>query len=904
MKKRIMGEKISTILTALAILFVSVFSGMVIVHGAAQPQSPYALVQGFEGMTTDAQVTDFYNNLQIEPGCTGGLSLSTNGGYNGSKAVKVNYNLNTGSSWIRIDSSADNFTASGDGFSFWIKLDTPMRCRILVVDEWIQHTNDLITLEAGEHFVQVPWNDCEGTAEWDPNLHSVIAPNNPTNNLRVGILLNPVNSSGSTGTAYIDELGYIDPNAPTNPPDEPDNYYELFQNFDAMTSQAQLNSFFPYAEIDGDSRLTKSLSQNGGYQGSKAAKFDYNKIAWWLNFGDQALETNRYHAKGDGFSFWINTSRGIRIRLDVYDGWQEYEGETITLSPGEQFVKIPWTSVKRKNNPSISITPNDPNNSIMRVRIAVFNDGTNGAGTFYIDEVGYYTKPYEVFQNFNSMTSQAQLEGFYPHIAIDEDSQLTMSLSQNGGCDGSKAAKFEYNQIVSWLNFGDSALETNRYHSKGNGFCFWINTSREIRIRLDVFDDWQEYESEILTLSTGEQFVQIPWTSVKRKNNPSISITPNDPNNSLMRVRIAVFNQGGYQAGNFYIDEVGYYTKSFGKFEASLLQYHPGLAEYDAEYDIVVKNSGVPMSSGFTLSANDYRVTIQDGKVVVPYSVRNESKDVVITARSTGGQSSTVIIPSKKWDITFDDNFNGSDLDSNKWSVFEPELTYGDAPSYCARDCYEVSGGTLKLLAEKRETVLNGVTYQYTDGAISTQNKFTQSLGCYVSAMRYEPWSGICGGFWLLPEFNGQRQNLFFDGPSSDLGCGEIDIIEWSDFFGNQYSVTEHFWNYNNGQYSRSNNFMASPAAGKMYDGQFHAIGAVLTEDASYYYCDEELVGAFEHSYTTTNPSGGIMNPVNNFILFSYRMGPDDDSNWVGRWNFTDSDFPLKYEVDWCRAYE
>ncbi|MDD4414762.1 MAG: hypothetical protein PHR14_09525 [Oscillospiraceae bacterium] len=369
-------------------------------------------------------------------------------------------------------------------------------------------------------------------------------------------------------------------------------------------------------------------------------------------------------------------------------------------------------------------------------------------------------------------------------------------------------------------------------------------------------------------------------------------------------MRIAVFNDGTNGAGTFYIDEVGYFTSPGGYFEASLLQYHPGLPEYDAEYDIVVKNNGVPLNSGFSLNVNDARVRIQGSKVVVPYSVRGQGKDVIITATSATGQSSSIIIPSKKWNITFNDDFNGVNLDSTKWSVFEPELTYGGAPSYCARDCYEVSDGTLKLLAEKRETVLNGVTYQYTDGAISTENKFTQSLGCYVSAMRYEPWSGICGGFWLLPEFHGQRQSLFFDGPRSDLGCGEVDIIEWSDIFGDRYCVTEHFWNYNTNQHSGTNHVMASPEVGKMYDGQFHAIGVVITEDNSYYYCDEELVGVFDHSYTTTNASGGIMNPANNFMLFSYRMGQNNDSNWVGRWNFTDSDFPLKYEVDWCRAYE
>ena len=59
-----------------------------------------------------------------------------------------------------------------------------------------------------------------------------------------------------------------------------------------------------------------------------------------------------------------------------------------------------------------------------------------------------------------------------------------------------------------------------------------------------------------------------------------------------------------------------------------------------------------------------------------------------------------------------------------------------------------------------------------------------------------------------------------------------------------------------------------------------------------------------EHVYKTTSASGQRRNPVKNFMLFSYRMGPDDDSNWVGRWNFGESDFPLVYEVDWCRAYK
>jgi hypothetical protein len=343
-----------------------------------------------------------------------------------------------------------------------------------------------------------------------------------------------------------------------------------------------------------------------------------------------------------------------------------------------------------------------------------------------------------------------------------------------------------------------------------------------------------------------------------------------------------------------------------GEFEVSLVQYHPGLPDFDAEYDFIVKQDGLLVNIGYiTLKANDSRVKIKDGKVTVPYSVRKEGKDVVVTAtlKSTG-QSSKITIPSKKWEQTFNDDFDGNDLDHNKWSVFEPELSYGSSPAYCARDCYEVSGGTLKLLGEKRETVLNGKTYQYTDGAISTENKFSQSLGCFVAAMRYEPWSGICGGFWLLPVFSGQRQSIFFDGPRSDLGCGEVDIIEWSKHFGDNYHVTEHFWNYNTQAHTRTNHVLAAPKTARMDDGKFHAIGVVLTKENSYYYCDSELIGVFEHSYNTTTASGTKKNPVRSFMLFSYRFGPDDDSNWVGRWNFKDSDFPLKYEVDWCKAYK
>lgn len=346
-------------------------------------------------------------------------------------------------------------------------------------------------------------------------------------------------------------------------------------------------------------------------------------------------------------------------------------------------------------------------------------------------------------------------------------------------------------------------------------------------------------------------------------------------------------------------------SKSNDSYEVSLLQYHPGLPGFDAEYSFTVKKNGLLVSrDSYSLSVNDSRVTVKDGKVIVPYSVRSTGKDVVVTVKPQGGKSKKITIPSKKWEITFNDDFDGNDLDSSKWSVFEPYLTYSENPvSYAGYDCYEVSNGSLKLLIKKQKTTLNGKTFEYTDACVSTEGKFKQTLGCYVASMKYEPWSGVCGGYWLLPVAGPRRQSVFFDNKNPNLGCGEVDIIEYSKSFGDEFCVTEHFWNYNTGNHTSTNHFMAKPRV-KICDGKFHAIGVVITEDASYYYCDGELVGQFEHDYKTTTPSGQKKSPVKNFMLFSYRMGKDDESNWVGRWNFKDSDFPLAYEVDWCRAYK
>ena len=197
--------------------------------------------------------------------------------------------------------------------------------------------------------------------------------------------------------------------------------------------------------------MTMSLSEGLGYSGSKCAKFEYTQIVSWVNIGDQADSTNRYHAKADGFSFWIYTSRSIEVRLDVYDSWTEYETERMTIEPGQQFVQIPWTSVKRKNDPPISIVPNEPGNSLMRVRLSVFNDGTTGPGTFYLDDIGYYTASapspaepvIELISDIGTVTPASENSIAAAQAAYDALSEDDKLLVTNADVLAAAVAKFD-----------------------------------------------------------------------------------------------------------------------------------------------------------------------------------------------------------------------------------------------------------------------------------------------------------------------------------------------------------------------------------------------------------------------------------------------------------------------------
>jgi beta-glucanase (GH16 family) len=136
------------------------------------------------------------------------------------------------------------------------------------------------------------------------------------------------------------------------------------------------------------------------------------------------------------------------------------------------------------------------------------------------------------------------------------------------------------------------------------------------------------------------------------------------------------------------------------------------------------------------------------------------------------------------WTCTFDDEFNGTSLDTNNWVVQQTSNSGYHSGQECFVDSpnnVSVSGGTLNLTVRQEakpflcESPL-GTSYatQYTSGMVSTVDHFAQTYGLFEVRAKIPAVSvrGLQEAIWLWPE----GPNLAGDA----LGTTpEIDIAEF-----------------------------------------------------------------------------------------------------------------------------
>jgi beta-glucanase (GH16 family) len=266
-------------------------------------------------------------------------------------------------------------------------------------------------------------------------------------------------------------------------------------------------------------------------------------------------------------------------------------------------------------------------------------------------------------------------------------------------------------------------------------------------------------------------------------------------------------------------------------------------------------------------------------------SVDRHPKNTDISSSVDTTPATQPVGPSGNWTPVFNDEFNASGLDTNKWITCYPwapdgcSIGYDEAEWYKAENVTE-SDGALNLTA-KKETVNGwGQTWNYTSGMVTSgpdlqralPPKFAFTYG-YVEARVWLPkGQGLWPAMWLLPA---ERQ-----------WPPELDVFEVL----GQDPTTVHMTNH----WGTEANHLQSNGhwTGDDFSAGWHTIGMNWQPDSIHWYVD-----GIERRAPFTDASAIPNMPM--YVILNLAVG----GTWPGYPDAT-TPFPSTMRVDWLRVWQ
>lgn len=224
------------------------------------------------------------------------------------------------------------------------------------------------------------------------------------------------------------------------------------------------------------------------------------------------------------------------------------------------------------------------------------------------------------------------------------------------------------------------------------------------------------------------------------------------------------------------------------------------------------------------------------------------------------------------WRLTFQDEFEGSSLDSGKWGK---RFKWGQSPinnelQAYVDDAFQLQGGMLTIVGDKRTATYGGQSFNYASGLIASV--FKQKYGYFEAKLKVPAGQGLWPAFWLL-------------GEDHNAGVNEIDIHE---ILGNDTTkvyMTVHWGtDYNAGHKSDGTDWV-----GPDFSADFHVFGLEWSADA--------IVWTIDGTERKRHTGAGIPQ-TEMYVILNLAIG----GTWPGAPNAT-TVFPAKYQVDYVRAY-
>ncbi|CAN5493725.1 hypothetical protein BH10PLA1_BH10PLA1_00960 [soil metagenome] len=241
-----------------------------------------------------------------------------------------------------------------------------------------------------------------------------------------------------------------------------------------------------------------------------------------------------------------------------------------------------------------------------------------------------------------------------------------------------------------------------------------------------------------------------------------------------------------------------------------------------------------------------------------------------------------------QWAKTFDDEFDGSTIDSSKWNVYGEN--YWDKKSHFSKDNVIVGGGVVKLRFEKKTGHQNDDPNHkretdYATGFLESLGKWTQRYGYFETRIKVPTAPGLWPAFWLMPD-RGAAAGPQWKRQDTAHGAMEFDVFEqlsrWGPF---RTNIAMHWDGYQktHKQTGTQNIYFQTDKDG------FVTVGLLWTPGLAVYYYNGNEVARWECDRISNVPAD---------LMFTLPMGGWDNNA------LDDKTLPDEFVIDYVRCWQ
>lgn len=269
------------------------------------------------------------------------------------------------------------------------------------------------------------------------------------------------------------------------------------------------------------------------------------------------------------------------------------------------------------------------------------------------------------------------------------------------------------------------------------------------------------------------------------------------------------------------------------------------------------------------------------------------------------------------WVLVFEDNFDGNQLDTNKWELRPWGYgSFGDSQEYDTLDNAVVSDGTLKIIAQ-RDTINRKAIFWLEDDIILEDNlpnlrtfyytssniwsKYAFKYGKFEARIKIPKGRGLWPAFWTFSAHPWNEIDIFefYIDPSNPIFDPTV--------ISSRHRINVHYDYDGDGE---SNN-CGSTNVGNDFSQDFHVFSVVWEKNIIEWYVDDVLIrtdhryldllghAAGCNIYATQAYFKNLIFPVNpmniivNLAIQSKNCAPDNSTV-----------FPSQMEIDWIKYYQ